>query len=89
VNHTGDDEYDIYKAQIGQNMRQRLGIGQNPLDGARARVRSCLSFRYVIVSNSTRPADGEITIHVPILPESRVHTVPDIGRQEGKDFFTL
>ncbi|KAJ7795610.1 Sec1-like protein [Mycena olivaceomarginata] len=58
----GDDEYDIYKAQIGQNMRQRLGIGQNPLDGARARTaKSQYMFQYFlkVVSTQFRTLDGK------------------------------
>ena len=38
----GDDEYDIYKAQAGRNMRDRLGLGLNPLDGATFHVRKFL-----------------------------------------------
>ncbi|KAJ7644229.1 Sec1-like protein [Roridomyces roridus] len=34
----GDDEYDIYKAQASRDMKERMGIGKNPLDGTRARA---------------------------------------------------
>lgn len=35
----GDDEYDISKAEIGREMKQRMGISDNPLDGSSLRVR--------------------------------------------------
>lgn len=38
----GDDEYDIYKAKAGHEMRERMGIGANPLDGAVGKVGSPL-----------------------------------------------
>lgn len=38
----GDDEYNFKKAEKSKNMKQRLGIDANPLDGAVGKV-SCSS----------------------------------------------
>jgi len=59
----GDDEYDIYKAKIGKSMKERLGIGKNPLDGAVARTsKSQYMFQYFlkVVSTQFRTLDGKI-----------------------------
>ena len=34
----GDDEYDYWKAEAGNAMRDRMGLAENPLDGVVARV---------------------------------------------------
>ena len=34
----GDDEYDLFKAKAGREMKRRMGIEANPLDGAVGRV---------------------------------------------------
>lgn len=34
----GDDEYDFQKADIGQKLKEKLGIQSNPLDGTVSRV---------------------------------------------------
>lgn len=34
----GDDEYDVRKAKFSTDMKQRLGLDSNPLDGTVARV---------------------------------------------------
>ena len=34
----GDDEYDINKARLGKDLKQKLGIAANPLDGSEGRV---------------------------------------------------
>lgn len=34
----GDDEYDFMKADIGQKLKEKLGIQANPLDGSVAKV---------------------------------------------------
>lgn len=34
-----DDEYNPNKAKIGNDMKQRLGIADNPLDGVEAKVK--------------------------------------------------
>jgi hypothetical protein len=76
----GDDEYDIYKAKAGNAMRERLGIAKNPLDGARARVRSrnfcCSAF------SDMPPPDVQVAIYVPVLPQGRIHPIPDTGRKD-------
>ncbi|KAK7056918.1 vacuolar protein sorting-associated protein 45 [Paramarasmius palmivorus] len=59
----GDDEYDIYKAEAGRDMRKRLGIGQNPLDGATGRTaKAAYMFQYFlkVVSTQFRTIDGKI-----------------------------
>ncbi|KAK7048490.1 Sec1-domain-containing protein [Favolaschia claudopus] len=59
----GDDEYDIYKAKTGQAMRERMGIGKNPLDGARGRTsKSQYMFQYFlkVVSTQFRTLDNKI-----------------------------
>ena len=41
INHLafeGDDEYDLTKARIGKELKERLGIAANPLDGTSGRV---------------------------------------------------
>ena len=47
---TADDEADEFKAQVSREMRERLGIYQNPLDGNTARVRSIFVCVYVCPS---------------------------------------
>lgn len=34
----GDDEYDLRKAQYGHEMKRKLGLDVDPLDGAVSRV---------------------------------------------------
>lgn len=34
----GDDEYDINKAEVGREMKHKMGIDGNPLDGSLGRV---------------------------------------------------
>jgi hypothetical protein len=41
----GDDEYDYWKAAAGSAMRKRMGLTENPLDGAVARVRPISPFK--------------------------------------------
>ena len=36
----GDDEYDINKAKLGKQLKSKLGIAANPLDGTQGRVRA-------------------------------------------------
>jgi endoplasmic reticulum-Golgi intermediate compartment protein 3 len=44
----GDDEYDFRKARLGREMRQRMGLGANPLDGSMAEVRfECNTFMFM------------------------------------------
>ncbi|KAK0221743.1 endoplasmic reticulum-derived transport vesicle ERV46 [Armillaria fumosa] len=59
----GDDEYDIFKAASGREMKQRLGIGQNPLDGTAGRTNKAqYMFQYFlkVVSTQFRTLDGKI-----------------------------
>lgn len=58
----GDDEYDISKAQIGRGMKQRLGIGPNPLDGTHARTsKAQYMYQYFlkVVSTQFNTLDGK------------------------------
>ena len=43
MHFTADDELDVSKAQVSKEMRERLGIFQNPLDAYMARVRRSVS----------------------------------------------
>ncbi|KAJ7442661.1 Sec1 family-domain-containing protein [Mycena latifolia] len=59
----GDDEYDVYKAEVGRARKERMGIGKNPLDGAKARTsKSQYMFQYFlkVVSTQFRTLDGKI-----------------------------
>ncbi|KAK7469402.1 vacuolar protein sorting-associated protein 45 [Stygiomarasmius scandens] len=59
----GDDEYDIYKARASREMKQRLGIGANPLDNVMARTsKPAYMFQYFlkVVSTQFRTLDGKI-----------------------------
>jgi uncharacterized protein with PQ loop repeat len=44
----GDDEYDYWKAEAGNAMRDRMGLSYNPLDGVVAQVCTLLLFPYFI-----------------------------------------
>ncbi|EMD40076.1 hypothetical protein CERSUDRAFT_132878 [Gelatoporia subvermispora B] len=57
----GDDEYDILKAKSGKEMRRRMGIEGNPLDGAIGRTsKQQYMFQYFlkVVSTQFRTLDG-------------------------------
>ena len=71
---TADDEADASKAQVSKEMRERLGIYQNPLDEHMARV-GRLHFEH---SGGLGGADIdiEIAIHVSLLPQDRIDTIP-------------
>ncbi|KAJ7781802.1 Sec1-like protein [Mycena maculata] len=59
----GDDEYDVYKAKASRAMKERLGIGKNPLDGTRARTsKAQFMFQYFlkVVSTQFRTLDGKV-----------------------------
>jgi hypothetical protein len=74
---TADDEADESKAQVSKEMRERLGIYQNPLDGETARVRRLV---FLIFKSDTRPKrigiDITSAIHVPVLYQGCIDTVP-------------
>ncbi|KAJ6477317.1 Sec1 family-domain-containing protein [Mycena vitilis] len=58
----GDDEYDIRKAELSRAMKQRMGIGKNPLDGHHARTaKSQYMFQYFlkVVSTQFRTLEGK------------------------------
>ena len=79
INHlyfTADDEVDESKAQNSREMRERLGIYQNPLDGNEARVRR--SFFALSLSQRGRGVsvvDVKCAIHVPLLPQGRIDAI--------------
>ncbi|KAG7088312.1 hypothetical protein E1B28_012322 [Marasmius oreades] len=59
----GDDEYDWYKAEAGREMKKRLGLGENPLDGATGMTnKAAFMFQYFlkVVSTQFRTLDGKI-----------------------------
>lgn len=59
----GDDEYDFFKAAAGRAMRERMGIGPNPLDGATFRTtKSAYMFQYFlkVVSTQFRTLDNKV-----------------------------
>jgi hypothetical protein len=64
-------------------MRERLGIYQNPLDNHIAKV--CVDlfifgrpFRFGIAMAETN-LDIKSAVHVPVLPQGRIHPVPHSG----------
>jgi len=73
-----DDEYNANKAKIGKEMKQRMGIAENPLDGVEVKVRSLYgvlrAFAYVTI-------DEQTGIHVSVFPQGRIYTIPHAGRQ--------
>jgi hypothetical protein len=76
----GDDEYDIYKAQASREMKKRLGIGANPLDNVMARVSFLRTFLFELARLFYFIyKDDEISLHVPILPQSRLYPIPNTG----------
>ncbi|KAF5360754.1 hypothetical protein D9756_004714 [Leucocoprinus leucothites] len=59
----GDDEYDYWKAEAGREMKNRLGLAVNPLDGAHYRTsKAQYMFQYFlkVVSTQFRTMDGKI-----------------------------
>ncbi|KAF9454695.1 Sec1-like protein [Macrolepiota fuliginosa MF-IS2] len=59
----GDDEYDYWKAEAGREMKKRLGLAVNPLDGAHYRTsKAQYMFQYFlkVVSTQFRNMDGKI-----------------------------
>ena len=77
----GDDEYDIYKAQAGRNMRDRLGLGLNPLDGATFHVRKFLDSG-VFTHPDTQTKKSAYMFQY--FPQGGVDTVPDTRRQSDQ-----
>ncbi|KAI0074122.1 Sec1-domain-containing protein [Panus rudis PR-1116 ss-1] len=59
----GDDEYDYYKAELSREMRKKMGITANPLDGTNARtIKQQYMFQYFlkVVSTQFRSLDGKV-----------------------------
>lgn len=59
---SGDDEYDYWKAAAGREMKNRLGLAVNPLDGANYRTsKAQYMFQYFlkVVSTQFRTVDGK------------------------------
>jgi len=59
----GDDEYDYTKASVSRSMKERLGLGVNPLDGTYARTTKAeYMFQYFlkVVSTQFRTLDNRI-----------------------------
>ncbi|KAF8807133.1 Sec1-like protein [Phlegmacium glaucopus] len=57
-----DDEYDYWKAEAGKAMRRRMGLAENPLDGAAAHTtKAQYMFQYFlkVVSTQFRTLDGQ------------------------------
>lgn len=78
---TADDEAVASKARVSKEMRERLGVFQNPLDAYMARVRPSVSsgvawLRYGMVYG----LDVKSAVHVSVFPEGRLHPVPHSGR---------
>jgi hypothetical protein len=85
-----DDEADESKAQVSKEMRERMGIYQNPLDDQIARVRGLfcspqksnffLSLWVLLIKQRVRKLDVKSPIHVPLFPQGRVDAIPHPGR---------
>jgi hypothetical protein len=59
----GDDEYVYWKASAGREMKKRLGLNVNPLDGANYRtskVQYMFQYFLKVVSTQFRTLDGKI-----------------------------
>jgi len=59
----GDDEYDIYMAELGREMKAKMGIVSNPLDGTQGRTsKQQYMFQYFlkVVSTQLRTLDGKV-----------------------------
>lgn len=71
---TGDDEYDYWKAEAGRTMKKRLGIAADPLDEVHGNVSSTVHNKYR--QTLMRVLDQQVELHVPILPQGCINTVP-------------
>lgn len=69
----GDDEWDWRRAEASNKLKRSLGIEANPLDETTARVSSVL---HPNDSPAHRRPDEQATVHVPILPQGRLHPIP-------------
>ncbi|THH28262.1 hypothetical protein EUX98_g5926 [Antrodiella citrinella] len=81
----GDDEYDISKAEIGRDMKQRMGIVDNPLDNTIQKTsKQQYMFQYFlkVVSTQFRTLDGKI---VNTHQYSATHFERDLSKGSEKD----
>ncbi|KAI0357469.1 Sec1-domain-containing protein [Trametes cingulata] len=83
----GDDEYDNVKAKLGKELKQRLGIAANPLDGTTGRtIKQQYMFQYFlkVVSTQFQTLDGK-TVRVAIYRKAATHFERDLdkGSQEN------
>jgi len=71
-----DDEYNPGKAKIGKEMKQRMGIAENPLDGVEAKVNQVCRVLNLFTHMITDDKGG---IHVSVFPQTRINTIPHAG----------
>lgn len=71
----GDDEYDVRKWKAGEEMKKRLGLDINPLDGTVARVGP---YTIICPCPDSIPffLDEQGAVHVPILHQGSLNAVP-------------
>ena len=70
-----DDEYETHKYDAVMELRQRLNLIYNPLDGAEAKVNS--SFISSALANSCTPQlDQQSSLYVSVFPQSGVDAIP-------------
>ncbi|KAI0826786.1 Sec1-like protein [Trametes gibbosa] len=81
----GDDEWDLAKAKIGKELKQRLGIAANPLDGTTGRtIKQQYMFQYFlkVVSTQFRTLNGK-TINTHQYSATHFERDLDKGSQEN------
>ncbi|KAH9851510.1 Sec1-like protein [Lenzites betulinus] len=81
----GDDEWDLAKAKIGKELKQRLGIAANPLDGTTGRtIKQQYMFQYFlkVVSTQFRTLNGK-TINTHQYSATHFERDLDKGTQEN------
>ncbi|KAI0373709.1 Sec1-domain-containing protein [Pilatotrama ljubarskyi] len=81
----GDDEYDNVKAKLGKDLKQRLGIDANPLDGTTGRtIKQQYMFQYFlkVVSTQFQTLNGK-TINTHQYSATHFERDLDKGSQEN------
>lgn len=78
-----DDEYNPSKAKIGKEMKERMGIVGNPLDGVEAKVRQVCRLLDPFTYMTTDEQGG---VYVSVFPQGRIYTIPHAGRQSCEYF---
>ncbi|RPD62723.1 Sec1-domain-containing protein [Lentinus tigrinus ALCF2SS1-7] len=81
----GDDEYDINKARLGKELKQKLGIAANPLDGTQGRtIKQQYMFQYFlkVVSTQFQTLDGK-TVNTHQYSATHFERDLDKGPQEN------